>query len=315
MHDHQAGQVEAFNRIKSSFPKLSGASVQEILAAEFSLCNAQLVIAREYGYATWKELAAAVEQPAATWFKDTFISEHPSIERLAAQIAQIAPSDLPVQVFGESGTGKELVARAIHRMSGRKGPFVSVDCDVEPEVLVDSELFGHEVGAFTGANARKIGKVEAARGGTLFLDEVVKLSPATQSRLYRLLHEGTYERLGGDETLTADVRVVTASNRDLDEMVAEGVLRQGLAYALQRIVLPVPPLRERPDDIPRLAEHFMAQMAAELDKETPRLSPELEEALKRHAWPGNVAELAQRMQRAVAVATGPEIGREDLVLD
>lgn len=315
VHDHQAGEVEAFNRIKASFPKLMAASVHEIIAAEFSRCNAQLVVAREYGYATWKELVAAIEEPGTSWFKDTFIGEHPSLETLEAQIAQIAPSGLPVQVFGESGTGKALVARAIHRASGRKGSFVQVDCSVEPEVLVDSELFGHEPGAFTGAHARKIGKVEAARGGTLFLDEVVRLSSATQSTLFRLLEAGTYQRLGGDEMLTADVRIITATNRDLAALVADGVLRQDLAYWLQKIAIAVPPLRERPGDIPQLAAHFMAQLAAQLDKETPRLSPESEEALKRYDWPGNVRELQHRVQRAVALATGPEIGPEELALE
>ena len=315
VHDHQAGEVEAFNRIKSSFPKLMAASVHEIIAAEFSRCNAQLVVAREYGYVTWKELVAAVEEPGSSWFKETFIGEHPSLEKLGAQIAQVAPSGLPVQVFGESGTGKALVARAIHRASGRKGSFVQVDCSIEPEVLVDSELFGHEPGSFTGANARKIGKVEAARGGTLFLDEVVRLAPITQSLLFRLLEEGTYQRLGGDEVLTAEVCVITATNRDLDALVAEGVLRQDLAYWLQKIVIPVPPLRERPDDIPQLAAHFMAEMAVHRDKETPRLSPESEAALKRYDWPGNVRELQHRVQRAVALATGPEIGRKELALE
>ncbi len=149
---HQAGEVEAFNRIKASFPKLMSASVQDILAAEFSLCNAQLVVAREYGFSTWTDLLTAVKTPGGAWFKHTFIGEHPSIEKLGAQIARIAPSRLAVLVFGESGTGKALVARALHHASGRKGSFVQVDCSIEPGILVDSELFGHEVGAFTGAN-------------------------------------------------------------------------------------------------------------------------------------------------------------------
>ena len=315
VHDHQSGQIEAFNRIKVSFPKLMNASVHEIVAADFSLCNAQLVVAREYGYATWKELVVAIEQPGDSWFKDTFIGEHPSLEQLAAQIAQVAPSGLPLLVFGESGTGKALIARAVHRASGRKGSLVAVDCSVEPDVLVDSELFGHEPGAFTGANARKMGKVEAARGGTLFLDEFVRLSSQTQSKLFQLLEEGTYERLGGDEILTADVRVVVASNRDLDALVGEGLLRQDLAFHLQKIVLSVPALRERPDDIPQLAAHFMAEMAAQLNKEIPQLSPESAEALKRYDWPGNVRELQHRVQRAVAVAAGPSLSLADLAMD
>ena len=315
VHDHQAGSVEAFNRIKASFPKLMNASVHEIVAADFSLCNAQLVVAREYGFATWKELTVEIETPGVSWFKDTFIGEHPSLERLGAQIAKVAPSGLPLMVCGETGTGKALIARAVHRASGCKGSFVQVDCTIEPDALLDSELFGHEPGAFTGANARKMGKVEAARGGTLFLDEFARLSSNAQAKLFRLLEEGTYERLGGDEVLTADVRVIVAGNRNLDALVAEGVLRQELAYQLQKIVLLAPALRERPDDIPQLAAHFMAQMAEHLGKQAPGLSPEAEDALKRYAWPGNVRELEHCVQRAVAVAEGPSLSLADLAIE
>lgn len=314
VNDHQAGQVEAFNRIKASFPRLVNASVHEIIAADFSLCNAQLVIAREYGLATWKELIAAVEAPD----KDAFVGENPGLDWVRTQIAQIAPSDLPVLVLGESGTGKGLVARAIHQHSSRTfkgGSFVQIDCSATPEILIESELFGHEQGAFTGAQTRRTGKVEVARGGTLFLDQIDALTPSTQAKLLRLLEEGSFERVGGNEVLASDVRIVAATNRDLEALVEEGAFRRDLAMLLQKLSLTLQPLRERREDIPVLAAHFIAEMAAHLGKETPQLSSELAQVLQRYDWPGNVRELEHRVQRAVAVAAGPSIGREDLALE
>jgi DNA-binding NtrC family response regulator len=311
--EHGAEQVDAFARIKASFPRLSSASVREILAADFTLCNAQLVVAREHGFATWKELTEAVTISDTSPVQGVLIDDNPCLRWVQAEIAQAASTELPVLIAGERGTGKGLAARAIHRLSSRRdGTFLQVNCDVNPGILVESELFGHEEGAFTGARARRVGKVEGARRGTIYLDEIGRLSRAAQGKLIRFLEDGTFERLGGSEILQADVRVIAATDPDLQEMVSEGVFRQELAFILQKILLQLPPLRERQEDIPRLAAHFIEQMAAHLGREAPRLMPEAEKALQAHDWPGNVGELEYRVQKAVAEFQGMEIRREDI---
>ena len=312
---HKAGQVEAFSRIKASFPPLADASVKEILAADFSLCNAQLVVAREYGFATWKELAAAVESPESSAFNDAFVGDNPSLGWVQEQLAQAAAANLPVLVWGESGTGKGLVARTIHRLGGRKeAPFVQVSTSEVPEILLESELFGHEEGAFTGARSRKLGKVEVAQGGTVFIDEIGRVSAPLQAKLRRLVEEGSFERVGGTETLQADVRLVAATDRDLSAMVAAGDFRQDLALLLERLEIRLPALRQRPADIPGLAEHFIAQMAVQLQRPAPRLEADVRQDLQAYDWPGNVRELEGRIQRAVVRATD-SIKREDIDLN
>ena len=314
--DHKAGQVDAFTRIKTSFPRLAHASVHEILDAEFSLCNAQLVVAREYGFATWKEMVEAVTMPESSSFDDVLVSDNPSLRWVQPMVTQAAATQLPVLISGETGTGKGVVARTIHRLSARKNsPFIQVNCSASPDILVESDLFGHEEGAFTGAHARKPGKIEVARGGTLFLDEIGDLGLSTQAKLLRLLEDYTFERIGGSEMLEADVRVVAATGWNLEELVEAGVFRQDLAYLLLKLPLQLPPLRERREDIPLLATHFMEKMAANLDKAVPGLSPEALRALQDHEWPGNVRELENRVQRAVAICPEPSIRREDIALD
>ncbi len=233
-------------------------------------------------------------------------SVEPTVIGLASAVElarKAARSDATVLLLGESGTGKEVIARFIHR----EGPFVAVNAAALAETLLESELFGHEKGAFTGAQARRAGKFELAHGGTIFLDEIGDISPALQAKLLRVLQERAFERVGGTETLTVDVRIVAATNQDLKKRVAEGKFREDLYYRLNVISITLPPLRERRADIRPLAEHFLKEQ-----KGAARFAPETLEALERYDWPGNVRELRNAIERAVALHDGGEITPGDL---
>ena len=245
-----------------------------------------------------------------------FVGESPAMEQMLAQLREVAPSELTVLVLGETGTGKGLAARFLHQFSGRNsGPFIQVNCGSIPAGLVESELFGHEKGAFTGAFSRKVGKVELATGGTLFLDEIGDLPPEAQVKLLRLLEEGAFERVGGTETLQATARIVAATNRDLQQMVGDGNFRADLYFRLMGFEVRLPPLRERREDIPLLANYFVARMANHLHKEIVQLAADALVKLKTHDWPGNVRELEHVLNRAVIVCpAGEEIRAEHLNL-
>ena len=233
--------------------------------------------------------------------------------RLKRQIAKVAASEATVLVHGESGTGKELVATALHELSDRRrGPLVKVNCGAMQDTLLESELFGHEKGAFTDASRRRIGRFELADGGTLFLDEIGDVSPAMQVKLLRVLQERTFERVGGERSITCDVRVVSATNKDLAAEVKAGRFREDLYYRLNIIPLTVPPLRERPSDIPELVQHFLKRAATRSRLQLPRVSAAAMAALGAYRWPGNVRELENVMEQAVVLADGPEIGVADL---
>ncbi len=220
-------------------------------------------------------------------------------------VDQVAATDAPVLITGESGTGKEIVARELHLRSQRRtGPFVPVNCGALTETLVESELFGHLPGAFTGAVARKRGKFEVAQGGTLFLDEIGETSPAFQVKLLRTLQSGEYSPVGMAETRSCDVRVVAATNRDLDTSMQDGSFRRDLYYRLSVIRLEIPPLRDRPGDIPLLVRHFAASFAAAYRKPELHLEQDFEELLACHLWPGNVRELENVVHRAVILCHG-----------
>jgi DNA-binding NtrC family response regulator len=222
----------------------------------------------------------------------------------AVEVAnKAAKSDATVLLLGESGTGKEVIARFIHR----GGPFVAVNAAALAETLLESELFGHEKGSFTGALARRAGKFELAHGGTIFLDEIGDISPALQAKLLRVLQERAFERVGGTETITVDVRIIAATNQDLKKRVAEGKFREDLFYRLNVISITLPPLRERRADVRPLAEHFLRELKAGA-----RFSAEAAEALERYDWPGNVRELRNAVERAVALGDGGEITPGDL---
>jgi two-component system response regulator PilR (NtrC family) len=228
-------------------------------------------------------------------------------------IETVAPTGSTVLVTGESGTGKELVARAIHVNSPRRErPFVALNCGALSETLLDSELFGHMRGAFTGADTNKKGLIEVAEKGTIFLDEIGEMSPIVQVKLLRVLQERRFRRLGGTEEVDADIRIIAATNRDLAKMVAEGTFREDLYYRINVIPIRLPSLRERVEDIPLLAEHFVARFAAQMGKPIAGVSGAAMACLQAHAWPGNIRELENAMERAVALERSPSILVESL---
>ncbi len=240
------------------------------------------------------------------------VGKSPEIVEIAKLIGQVARSDASVLVFGESGTGKELVARAIHRNSHRaEKPFLSINCAALTESLLESELFGHEKGAFTGAYARKLGKFELADKGTLFLDEIGDMSLATQSKLLRALQERTFERVGGEEQVKVDVRVLAATNKSLVSAMKEGKFRVDLFYRLKVVSLYIPPLRERRSDISVLAEHFINQYSYMANKHIKGLSEEALEMLSKYHWPGNVRELENNIHTAVVMSKNEFLQPED----
>ncbi len=247
-------------------------------------------------------------------FRD-LLSKSPAMQRVF-ELAQVAArSNSTILVLGESGTGKEVIARTIHAESPRaQGPFVAVSCAALTETLLESELFGHEKGAFTGAVARRKGKLEAAHGGTLFLDEVGDISPKLQLDLLRVLEERRFHRVGGNELIEVDVRVIAATNRNLEKAVADGSFREDLYYRLNVIRVTLPPLRERKEDIPLLVEHFLERLEVELKRHI-RVSPEAMAALLAHAWPGNVRELRNVLERGAVVAQGELVKPADLGLE
>jgi DNA-binding NtrC family response regulator len=236
-----------------------------------------------------------------------FIAESPAMKEVLEVIHQVADSKATVLITGESGAGKEVVARALHTFSSRSGqPFVAVSCAALPETLLESELFGYEKGAFTGAQGAKAGRFELAQGGTLFLDEIGEIPMATQVKLLRVLQEREFERLGASKPTKVDVRLVTATNRDLREAVDEGIFRLDLMYRLQVVELYIPPLRQRKEDIEPLAQHFLAKYCAENDRERLNLGKEALSHLRGYAWPGNVRELENTIERAVVLSRPDE---------
>lgn len=243
------------------------------------------------------------------------VGQSPKLEELRRAIARVAPTDALVLIRGESGVGKELVARAVHFNSHRKnGPFVCVNCAALTESLLESELFGHEKGAFTGASSRRSGKFEQANGGTLFLDEIGEMSPEIQAKFLRVLEGQAFERVGGGEPIMVDVRVVTATNRDLEEAVREKRFRRDLFFRLQVIEIIVPPLRQHPADIGPIAQYFLNRFATQAHRRIHGFTPQAIQKLQRHDWPGNVRELRNVVERAVILGDQELLGPEDIVL-
>ncbi|MBI3448520.1 MAG: sigma-54-dependent Fis family transcriptional regulator [Acidobacteria bacterium] len=238
------------------------------------------------------------------------------LKALTEQVRRVAPTTATVLLFGESGTGKELFARALHELSPRSGrPFVAINCAAIPETLLENELFGHEKGAYTGANAAKAGKFEMADKGTLFLDEIGELSQNVQAKVLRVLQEKSFERVGGVTTLTVDVRLIAATNKDLHRAVADKTFREDLFFRLSVVPLTIPPLRERASDIPSLVEHFVARFSKDLKRRgVPKVSPAAMEALSACRWPGNVRELQNCIERSLILCDGDEIFPEHLHL-
>jgi two-component system nitrogen regulation response regulator GlnG len=237
---------------------------------------------------------------------DAIVGRCPAMQQVYKAIGRVAGQDVAVLITGETGTGKELVARAIYQHSRRAaGPFLAINCAAIPEPLLESELFGHEQGAFTGAERRRIGKFEQCCGGSLFLDEVGDMAPLTQAKVLRVLQEQQFERVGGDETVRTDVRVIAATNQDLEALVAQGRFRQDLYYRLSVFTIPLPPLRGRGDDLTLLAQHYLYRFSRELGKDAQAVAPEALELLRRYPWPGNVRELQSVLKQALLQAAGP----------
>jgi nitrogen regulation protein NR(I) len=269
------------------------------------LCD---LVARAFEISRLMRVPVVVPEPASARQGD---EEDPLVGRTAAMqdvykaIGRVAPQDVTVLVLGESGTGKELVARAIYHYSRRStGPFLAINCAAIPEPLLESELFGHEKGAFTGADRRRVGKFEQCNGGTLFLDEIGDMTPLTQTKILRVLQNQQFERVGGNETIKTDVRLIAATNRDLERLIAGGQFRGDLYYRLNGYTIKLPPLRERAEDIPLLVGHFLARFSRELGKDVRDVAPEAMDILLRYPWPGNLRELQSVLKQALLQATG-----------
>jgi DNA-binding NtrC family response regulator len=243
------------------------------------------------------------------------VGEHPSMRELSQQIQRVAATDSTVLLLGESGTGKELFARAIHHLSPRhERPLITLNCAAIPEGLVENELFGHERGAFTGAGAKKVGKLDLAHRGTLFLDEVAELPLASQAKLLRVLEERRFDRVGGTQPIDVDVRIVVATNRDLRKAVEDKLFREDLYFRISAVPLIVPPLRERGEDVLLLAEQFLSEFSKEFSKGGLQLAGEAKHRLSEYSWPGNVRELRNAIERAVILADGGKLGADALQL-
>jgi DNA-binding NtrC family response regulator len=246
---------------------------------------------------------------------DNIIGQNEKMVELSQMVQKVAKSDASVLLQGESGTGKELFARAIHNLSHRKsGPYITINCAAIPRELLENELFGSEKGAFTGAHARKMGKFEIANGGTIFLDEIGDMDIALQAKLLRVLQQKNFERLGGTKTVDVDVRVIAATNMDLPELIRQKQFREDLYYRLSVFPLNIPALKERPDDIPLLTEHFVEKYCREMKKPVKSLTKEALALLDKYHWPGNVRELENTIERAVILAEGKKITPEHLAI-
>ncbi|MEW6264168.1 MAG: sigma-54 dependent transcriptional regulator [Thermodesulfobacteriota bacterium] len=244
---------------------------------------------------------------------DHIVGQSPAIRDVFRLVDKVATTDSTIMIYGESGTGKELIARAIHKSSRRRDkPLIPVNCGAIPEELLESELFGHEKGAFTSAIRTRIGRFELADGGTIFLDEIADMSPKLQVKLLRVLQEHEFERIGGGKTINVDIRVITATNKDLSQAVEHGRFREDLYYRLNVIPITVPPLRERKTDIPLLVQHFLSRFRETRDSIVVEIHPEAMEYIIKYSWPGNIRELENIIERMVILAEGPLLSKMDL---
>lgn len=286
------------------------AGASEYLTKPFDLEELKLAIEKALQY---RDLANEVERLREELGREYdvqgIVASDTKMLDVLETVHKVAPTSATVMIYGESGTGKELIARAIHNLSDRSTrPFVSISAGALPETLLESELFGYEKGAFTGATVAKPGRFEMANGGTLFLDEIGDISPATQVKLLRVLQERQFERLGGTRTIEVDVRIVSATNQDLQQLIADGEFREDLFYRLNVVPITLPPLRKRPSDVPLLVAHFLEKYKAG----TKRLSNEAVKALAQYKWPGNIRELENTIERIVILSHNDEIGIDDL---
>jgi two-component system response regulator AtoC len=324
--------IELLKRAKALFPGIevvlmtAYASIPTAIAAmkqgaydyiekPFSLEMVEMLVEKLVERHRLREENARLQQKLKGQYRfEDIVTRSPRMQQIIELIKVVARSQATVLITGESGTGKELVARAIHSQSQRRDrPFVAVSCAALPESLLESELFGHEKGAFTGAHALRKGKIEIAHRGTLFLDEIGEMSTNIQVHLLRVLEEREFTRVGGNELIKVDTRVVSATNCDLQKAIKAGRFREDLYYRLNVVTVDLPPLRDRGEDIPLLAEHFLGKFGEENQKEVEGFSPEVMDFLLRYPWPGNVRELENTIERAVILAKGPRVELGDLV--
>jgi len=278
----------------------------DYLLKPLELASLEELVGRAFEISRLTRVPARTEDEPPAAGADVLVGRCPPMQEVYKTIGRVAPQDVTVLILGETGTGKELVARAIYQHSRRSaGLFLAVNCAAIPETLLESELFGHEKGAFTGADRRRIGKFEQCNGGTLFLDEIGDMTPLTQAKILRVLQDQQFERVGGNETIRSDVRVIAATNRDLKRMIAEEKYRSDLYYRLSVFTIQLPPLRARGDDIPLLVRHFLRRFGTELGKDVADVSPEALDVLRRYSWPGNLRELQSVIKQALLHAAGP----------
>ncbi|MCP5523813.1 MAG: PEP-CTERM-box response regulator transcription factor [Verrucomicrobiales bacterium] len=305
------GQEERQNALK-----VVEAGAYDFLSKPVDLGELKIILRRAVHLAQLERECSEMRQQLHEGGFEDMLGTSPNMQQVFSTIRKVATTDASVLILGESGTGKERAAMAIHRHSARKdGPFVAINCSAIPETLLESELFGHEKGSFTGAHAQRKGRIESAIGGTLFLDEIGDLPLAIQVKLLRFLQEHTIERVGGRSPIQVDARVIAATNMDLEQAIGEGRFREDLFYRLAVVVLRLPPLRERPADLLLLARVFLTRFAAEFGRKPPPLDSQATAALQNHSWPGNIRELENRIKRAVIMADGPRIAPADLELD
>ncbi len=305
--------MTAYSNVETAVEAIK-AGAYDYLTKPLDFDDLRLTLDRALDHAALRDENKVLRQTLSTAFDSGgIIGQSPAMHRVLEMLATIAPSEATVMVTGESGTGKELIARAVHANSPRlKGPYVAVNCAALTETLLESELFGHEKGAFTGADRRREGRFLAADKGTIFLDEIGEMPLSMQVKLLRVIQEREIQRVGGDQTLKVDVRIVTATNRDLLAEVDAGRFRQDLYYRLNVVALSLPPLRERQEDIPLLAAHFLRKFAEKNGKPIKGFTPEAMDRLLKHAWPGNVRELENAVERAVVLARGEYVSEREL---
>jgi two-component system, NtrC family, response regulator len=305
-----SGQSDKANALQAI-----GQGAYDFLFKPIDLNELKIILKRACHVAELEREYQQMRQQSSGGEFEGMIGSSPQMQELGTAIRKVATTDVPVLMLGESGTGKEMAAQAIHRCSNRKGAaFVTINCAAIPENLLESELFGHEKGAFTGAHAQRKGRIESASGGTLFLDEIGELPLSLQVKLLRFLQEQTIERVGGRVSIEVDCRVVAATNSDLKKAMVEGKFREDLYYRLAVVVIHLPPLRDREDDLVLLARSFLQRQAIGLGREKLDFSREALHALRRHPWPGNVRELQNRIKRAVIMAEGHHVTAADLEL-
>ncbi len=305
-----SGQAEKENALRAV-----GAGAYDFLCKPVQMEELKLVLQRCVYIAELEQEFRALQLAHSAEVFEEMLGTSPPMQSVFTFIRKVGPTNAPVLILGESGTGKEMVAAALHRKSSQKaGPFIAINCNAIPENLLESELFGHERGAFTGAHAQRKGHIESASGGTLFLDEIGELPAAVQIKLLRFLQEKRFQRVGGRQEIQSDARVIAATNVDLQEAVAKGTFREDLYFRLAVVIVKVPALRERGDDVATLAKEFLHRYGSEHGKPRMTLAPDAQRALRLHNWSGNVRELQNRVQRAVIMADGKRVTADDLEL-